>query len=155
MHLDNLATSTARSRYSSLRRTSFLPDPHARDGSERVDALHAPTIPAVCRSARAETLVRTYVNCAPVYLDAKSARRLTARCSKCHGLLKGKPAGIRRTFGELPERREHGLPRAFLFVAKLGYGLLGCVHTPMRRCRWMLLPSLSRLGYSERSIFTY
>lgn len=60
------------------------PDLHTCDGSRCADSVRASTIPAFWRSVTEEALVRTYANGTPVYSDAKSAHRLTARCSKCH-----------------------------------------------------------------------
>lgn len=119
---------------------------------------HASAISMLCRSVTEEALVSTYVNGTLVYLDAKSAHRLTARCSKCHVFFGNKACwssdnGPLDSWLKSTNRDSH--PGAFSFDTKLGYWpgwslLLGCNHTPMRRCRWMLLPSVSRLGYSKR-----
>lgn len=123
-------------------------------------------IPMFSLSGAEEALVRAYVNGTPACLDAKSDHRLTARCSKCRVFLGDKArlcATELRTAGSAVRTGTPGSGfNVFFFFLYLspnwvtdldGWYYSSCsdaTHTPMRRCEWMLLPSVSRLGYSRR-----
>lgn len=85
----HLHTNTVQSRSNRLRCLTLSalhserhPDLRTGDGIAGVDLLPAAAIPMIRESVTGEALASAYVNGTPAYLNAKSARRLTARSSK-------------------------------------------------------------------------
>lgn len=118
------------------------------DGSKYAGSVHTSVIPMFCGSVTEEALVRAYVNDTPACLDAKSAQLGARNVASVFGDKARLSTMDLRTAGWAePYRDTRGTSS---FVAKLGYwpgwSLLGCNRTPMQRFRWMLLPSMSRLG---------